>query len=342
MNTLGGKLLFTVLLVALAAPTFGADAGFASLCTYIRAVHLDSTVSIAWVSDLDVNQRGEFLVTDQVGKSLFTFSAAGKLLRRWKPDSCHPGFVFFPLACRYNRRGEVYIINNASPLGYRFSVHGECLGPLDRWLPRSEYVCFSPSHELIFYNWSDVALNPIVLCDSEGRTKTTCGDRPEQFLGYIYRLGGGGVVSDDSGNIYLANVAEPRIYKYDRTCRPRGSFSQPPSYYKALPPLPRGLGLQPGSHATIAKTSAGKTLVSRLFLVTKKSLLLTYDNQDGTFGYQIFDLDGRCRSPESVLDRYDIILAKDGMVYTVSQPAPRQDGTLPNPTIGVYLLRIKE
>jgi len=98
----------------------------------------------------------------------------------------------------------------------------------------------------------------------------------------------------------------------------------------------------PEVYATIAKTSAGKTLVSRLFLVTKKSLLLTYDNQDGTFGYQIFDLDGRCRSPESVLDRYDIILAKDGMVYTVSQPAPRQDGTLPNPTIGVYLLRIKE
>jgi hypothetical protein len=199
---------------------------------------------------------------------------------------------------------------------------------------RSQFVCFDRSGKIYTYNWN-VQWPPIVVSDSLGKRNEAFGAFPEDYVAYIYRHDGGGIVCDESGYTYLANVAEPCIYKYDPERKLVKRINDPPSYYRQVDKLPKAIGLQQGGHLAISKATYNKTLTRNLFLIAPNQLLLCYE-QRSEYGFQIFDVDGENLTPNEILSTTNIILAQIGRAYAVEQPPADKQGNLPNPVIKVY------
>lgn len=334
-----------ILLSVLVLKSVGAtaDDGFSRVFKLERTVALDSTAMIAYVWNLVVGNQGELIITDRVGKSAFIFASNGKLRKTLRPQDCFPGFIFDPLACGVNKQsGQIYLFNNSAPSGYRFDRDGNCIGPLDLHMIRGELMCVDRKGFIYTYNVNAQFSFSVIVSDSVGRKLTTFGDMPSEYAGYIHRNVGGGVHVDRNGNAYVANVAEPKIYKYGPDRKLIRVISDPPRYFRPVEKLPRGFGLAPGEHMKVAKKWFERTLTRKVFLVSDDKLLLCYDLQNGKFGYQVFDLDGRNLTNADLIHSSEVLYAGDDRLYFSEQPEPDKTGNLPNPIIKVYRIVLGE
>ncbi len=84
-------------------------------------VRLDPSVIIGDVSDMDINAAGDMLITDEVARTFYRFSATGKLMYELSAEECHPAAEFgISIGARFTGDGRIIVWNSSSGDGYIF------------------------------------------------------------------------------------------------------------------------------------------------------------------------------------------------------------------------------
>ncbi len=122
---------------------------FSELFAPADTIHLDPSIIVGQISFLDVNQEGNFLVTDGVGRSVDLFSSSGKHIRTYSVPECLPDVGnFHPYSSRFMGKGYVVTMTWQGSVVV-FSTDGHCVGATRR-LPDPS-LGFCPSGDSIFF-----------------------------------------------------------------------------------------------------------------------------------------------------------------------------------------------
>lgn len=297
----------------------------------IKTIQLSSEELLVEIASLDIDETGNFLITDVIGKQVLIFDESGKFIKKLSTEPCHPGFNFAPIKAKYSP-SKTILMMNAGPWGFRFKNNGECLGGMNKTFLASINFCFDKSGNIIA---EYKHINESYLCkmDSLGKEIKRFGNFPKNFKNLLYRMEGGGIVCDQNGFIYHANAIEPKIYKYNKDLKLVATFTNEPSYYKRISTdLKSGKNSQ-GLLSEFNKVMKEKTSIYGLYLLYYDKLMIQYITS-GICGVDIFDLNGKLLVTDVVVPGA-IIYAKDGKVYIDREPELKDD-ELANPSIEVY------
>ncbi len=308
---------------------------------YDKKVLLSDKVTIGQVSFVDVDDAGNCLVTDCIGKRVYIFDNVGNFKTALEPDRCHPGFNMAPLKASFKNDNTILMLNSM-PWGFRFGNKGQCLGGMDRKFTAPLHLAFdSKGHIYGYFLGRDENEGTYVAkMDSVGREIFRFGFFPKEFKNLIGRIEGGGLVVDDKGFVYLTNPLEPFVYVYDAKGKMKTTFGkQARSFRKVETDLSSSHAPQM-LIADYGKVMKGKSINVSTFLLNKNIILVQY-SAERKYGIQLYRLDGTLLNDKEIISDQQVILAKRNKIYVVKQPELTSDGFLPNPLIEVYSLRSK-
>jgi hypothetical protein len=301
----------------------------------IETIKLDNRITIGEISTLDINEKGDLIVTDRIASKVYLFDKKGHLIRILSPDSCTPGFHWKPFNAKFDKHGNILILNSV-PWGYRFMKDGRCFRSMDVTFLAPLHISFFRDGSLLgYYNLDDG--NYLKLMNNLGQEKKRFGEFPNEYKRIIYRIEGGGLVADDNDNIYQVNVVSPEIFKYNKYGSFTKSFSKYPSYFKRIE-KDFSNNNPADNFKEMKNIMKDKTISSSLFLL-KPNLLVVQFYTNKFYGIQICDTRGNYMNEEEIILDKPVINAKFGKIYFVHQPEPDQNGDLPNPEIEVCELK---
>lgn len=330
------ELLFIIILSLSIINKSTANDNFGKHFKKVKTIQLSSEVLIGEISYLDVDEQGNFLITDIIGKNLLIYDQEGKLKSKLSAEPCHPGFTFNPLKAKYNTNGQI-LLTNSIPWGFRFNNDGNCLGKVDKTFTAPVEFCFDNSGNIYgYYQGNDG--NYLCKMDSLGKEIARFGKFPSNFKNLLYRLEGGTIVCDKKGYVYNVNPVEPKIYKYNQKLELIATYKNEPSYYKMIQ---RDLSTNQSQEllVEIGKVLKGKTLTHSFFLLDDDRIMVQYITS-GKCGVEILDLNGKLIASEIIVP--DLIMcAKYGKIYIVNEPQSDDWNNVPNPSIEVYQFKLK-
>lgn len=309
---------------------------FYSMAKKIKTIYLSEKLLIGDITTLDVNSERNLLVVDKIGNSVYLFNSKGALLKNLSIEKCNPGINWRPFEAKFDKNGNILILNS-NPWGFRFDSNGNCIGRLDLSFIAPLHTAFLRSGEMVGYYNIIPNVNYLLILDKYGKEKIKFGKFPKEYQKLIYRLEGGGLITDDNDNIYQINVSRPDIFKYDKTGKFIKSFKNVPSHYRKIEKdLSSYDPLQ--SLKELPKLLIDKTIPIDLFLLAPDKIMVQLVHNKN-YIIQIFNVDGDyLLKAEIIVDR-KVICAKDGLIYFISQPKPDKKGKLPNPIIEIYKLK---
>jgi len=301
-------------------------------------IQLDSTILLANIDKLDVDDESNLLVTDFRSQSIILFDKKGKLVRVLNPTECHPGFTWNPY---YAKFADGYIIVlNSIPWGFKFNNDGTCLGDMDVSFVAPFKILGLSGGKLLGYFTNNDKKQHLSIMDSSGKEIKRFGIFPEKFANLIDKFEGGGIVEDSKGNIYQLNVSSPVITKYDR----EGNFIKEigifPHYYKKIEEDPF-FNISPSQLFKAMKKIKGKSLATDLFLYHDSTLVVLIQNWKKviTYNLEIYSTDGKHLNSEDISTDFNILAIKNKVIYSSFQPKMNTDGSIPNPFIRTFTLK---
>lgn len=123
---------------------------FSELFSPADTIRLDPSIIIGQISFLDVNQNGNLLISDGLGRRIDLFSSSGNHLRAYSVPECLPDDSedFYPFSSRF--MGADHVVTRLSGGGVVvFSTDGRCVGA-SRNLPIFS-LGFCTSEDSIFF-----------------------------------------------------------------------------------------------------------------------------------------------------------------------------------------------
>lgn len=310
-----------------------ADDNFVKHFKKVKTIQLSSEELIGDISYLDVDEQGNFLITDIIGKNVLIFSQDGKFKSKLSAEPCHPGFTFNPLKAKFSPKGTI-LLTNSIPWGFRFKNNGECLGKVDKTFTAPVEFSLDNSGNIYGY-YQDYDGNYFCKMDSLGKEIARFGNFPNNFKNLLYRLEGGGIVSDQHGYIYNANPIEPKIYKYNQKLKLIATFKSEPSYYKSVQnDLSSNKIDRHELMIEFGKIMKGKTLTHSLYLLDNDKILVQHITS-GKCGLDVFDLNGKLLTAEIIAPEI-IKCAKYGKIFIVRESESDDWNDVANPLIEVY------
>ena len=101
---------------------------FEELFAPADTIRLDPSIIIGGILFMDVNQEGDFLVSDGIGNSVNLFSSSGEHLRTYSVQECLPDLESFqPFSSRFMGTGRVVTMGFGGAVVV-FSADGRCVG----------------------------------------------------------------------------------------------------------------------------------------------------------------------------------------------------------------------
>ncbi len=297
---------------------------------------LENKIIISSIAHLDIDDKDNLLITDIRGKQVLIFSREGKFIRKLSLEDCNPGFAWYPIKAKYSYNSERIFLVNSIPWGFRFKGNGECLSAADKLFIAPFDFCFNPSGNIVGYYTTPIG-SSIKIMDQFGSSKKEFKADLNEFKNLIYRIEGGGIITDDNGFIYQMNVISPTIYKYN----PEGKFIKAidvtPSFFRKA-----DIDISPDPvqvMQNIGKMFKSYSFVASLHLLDTNKILIQYFHGRDRF-FSVVDLEGEFIIEEIQTEKL-FIAAKNGKLYMVIQPEPDKNGILSNPKIEVYNLKEK-
>lgn len=331
------QLLSIIILLLSAISRFTASDNFEKHFKKVKTIQLSSEVLIGEIAYLDVDEQGNILITDVIGKNVLIFNPDGKLKSKLSAEPCHPGFTFNPLKAKFSPKGTILLINSI-PWGFRFKNNGECLGKVDKTFTAPVEFTFNNGGNIYGY-YQGYDGNYLCKMDSLGKEIKRFGNFPKYFKNLLYRLEGGGIVNDQHGNIYYANPIEPKIYKYNQKLELIATFKNEPSYHRMVQ---KDLSEKHASQNLLfelGKVMKGKTLTQSLYLLDTDKILVQYI-MPGKCGVDIFDLSGKLLTDEIIAPEL-IQCAKYGKIFIVRESESDDLNNVANPLIEVYKFKFE-
>jgi len=297
--------------------------------TLIKKVKLSEKEPIGNIEALDVDNKGNLLVTDPIGRNVLIFDSKGKLKKKLLPE-CYPGYKWDPLHAHYKKNGNILVINGIG--GFLFGINGDCIKPLSLNFTSTPHICFLNNGDMVgYYKFKNFP--HLKMMDSAGVEKFSFGKFPDNYKNLFNRITGGGLISDKDEFIYQLNSTSPVIFKYNSKGKLIRKFNSTPSYYRAIS-KDISNNATPSVLDEIKKVTTESTLSYSLNLLDDVYLLVQYF-LNGSYGLVILDLDGHSMLKENIIIDKPIVLAKKGYIYIVQQLDPI-NGNLPNPYIEIY------
>lgn len=301
------------------------------------AVHPDSLL-IGWIWSMDVGPEGQMLIVDFKGQETLLFDPDGNLTAVLDPTLCHPGFLALPVVAKFVGDQSIFVSNGGSPMGYRFTPAGDCLGSVD-----PEYQVITQGRDLdvgsrgsLFGVYEFPDRQVIRQMDSSGKTLREIALPPSDFPNATNRIDMGGLVVDDA-HMFYAGVAEPHILKLTLDGDVAARISERSSWFRDVSRDLSDVRLSAigQSGNPLGEFHGSYTLVQELFELTDKAIMVEYQNSGRGSGYQVFAKDGVLVAEELGIG-LTFNFVKAGRAYRVVQPEQDDSGETPNPRIDVY------
>lgn len=306
----------------------------------IKEIQLDDKILLAVISNLDINEEGNLLVTDNVGKKVYLFDANGKVKKILSADTCHPGFNLNPIYAKFTKENEILLVNSG-PWGFRFKKNGDCLGDVDQSFVAPLHVCFKNNGNMIgYYNYNENGGAYLEEMDPLGKPIKKFGEFPQDLSNIVSRLEGGGIVCDNNNNIYQLDVTSPTVKKYDSKGKYVGKISRKPSYFRGINEDIKEYSGNPMELMKSVKNLFKKNTISYSLNMLDKDKILVQLLNNKKYGIEIFDLNGNFLFEDELIYDKPIAATSNGYLYIVSQPTVSKNGILPNPIIEIYKLII--
>jgi len=302
---------------------------------YVKKITLPNNMLVGDITSIDTFED-RIVMVDKLGKNVYLVTSNGKLIKTLNSDECNPGIKWLPYRAYFNKRGDIYVLINYPPWGFRFDKNGKCVGPVDRTFLGTFWYAFTLDNNIIGYNRTNkYKTNSLILMDEKGKEIKNFGVFPQEFKNLISTQMGGGLVADYEDNIYQLNVCSFEITVYNKkgellkkiNCRPNKYIPPQKDISKAVNPQ------------QIRKDFASLgdfTNPERLYMLDKNVLAAEYWNM-GTLELVLCDYEGiRLNKLPINYEKDKSLLAKDGLLYFAVQPDINKNGDIPNPYISVY------
>lgn len=306
---------------------------FEEYFNYTQTVKFRDDILIGAISFLDVSNDGRLLITDQISNKVILLNGTGESkLNELSVDDCYPGFNWRPIYAKFSVN-EILLLNSI-PWGFRFSHTGECQKIMDKEFIAPLHINFLNDGKIVgFYNEHEPYL---ALMNKEGVTIKKFGEYNKDFINFLYRYEGGGVICDKDDNIYQISPYNWEISKYSSNGKFIGKIGTKPTLFRQIE---KDLSSSP---AEVLKEFDsiinGKTLVHSIHLLSTLRILVQYTiiNYSGTkFFLQVLNLEGEQIIPKLIEIQEPVLCAKNSKIYLSHQPE-MLNGNLPNPEIKVY------
>lgn len=303
------------------------------LFSLVRRIQLSSDVLVGQISNLDVDENGNLLVTDYIGRSVLLYGFDGRLKKKLSADSCNPGFHFAPLKAKFSSKSWI-VMTNSAPWGFRFKRNGECFAPMDKTFIAPMDFCFDRKENIYGYFIGGTG-GYLSRMDSTGKEILRYRSFPNQFKNLLSRMEGGGIVCDDSGFIYVALPTGPEVYKYSPRGELMAKFGVIPSYYNRIE---QDISSSTNPQTVLAdfrRVTMGKNTTLSIHLIEKDKIVLQYLLAK-TIGIEVYDVNGKRLLRSVVQFDMPFVTFKNGYGYRVIEPEPDAHGNLANPQIEVF------
>ena len=322
-----------ILLVASTVPDVGAQdtpASESKYFTMVGTIKFDKpdTPVIAQINDMDLDHAARWLITDRVGEQVLLFDSSGTLQASLDSSICQPGSEFNPEAARFVGQAFILVLNIFDNRGYRFTMDGNCLGPVDQDFLMPRYFDSDPAGNI--YGAYAGPHREIRRMDATGRTLSAFPLPPSKFPNASRRIVGGGLVADGK-HLYYASGPDSEILKFSLD----GTLVQRIAARNRWFRTPNNDLPADASQFLLALRNWRSTGAAVLFELTAQYLMIQYTNRERGTGYQVFTKDGQLVAEEFGLN-YLFSFGRDGLVYRSYQLGPDSTGELPNPYLEVY------
>jgi hypothetical protein len=295
------------------------DKSFASKFHLERTITIDSTILIANVSALSVDDEGRLLVADQFENKAYLFDSTGTLLKQVIPNAVTPAPIRGLGPGRFRSDGSFLVCAGYTGT-FRFSRAGDCIGVIDSpFFPTRQFCTDRLGNIYALYH--EEKLGPCVKCDSSGMELRRFSSIPRDFAGLVGRVLGGGIACDDEGNIYVCYPTSDEILKYDSTLKQVGTFRHDSKLYEQPERMPDHIrGDRKSIMAAVEPRIKGKSVVTSLDLAAKNTLALQFYTGSQVC-VQLFDLSGHYIPKEEITSPAAFAAFHNGRAYMV-----REDG----------------
>ncbi len=305
----------------------------------VDTIQLEADPLIGEIRAMDVNEAGDFLISDWRAQEMYLFSPDGTHRRTLDPEPCHPGFNWSPIRAQFAPDGSIVVANNG-PGGYQFEPNGQCRAPMHDTYSASFFFTFDQDGAMYgLYNYPDEYF--IRKMTSEGEEIDTFGHDGD-FAAVAQRWRVGGLVSDHNENVYLALPHSPHLHVYSTSGTLVRTVGHQPSYFE---PMSEDIADHTGSPQAIMDAVedllATSSSTSKVFRLDENAFLIEYNNSymdssDRTRGLTVIDTMGTPLVEGEIRFGSDIRLraAHNGLLYALAESGT-QSGTL-NPKIVTY------
>ncbi len=298
--------------------------------TKIKEINLSSKVVIGAIGAIDVFKKDNILVTDVISKKVFLFDNEGNLLKVLQPENCTPGFKLIPSFAMFNKKGDIYVINEIAS-GYIFNNNGDCIGAMDNFM-HYPHVAFLNDGDIIAYSNKGDG-NYLVLATKTGKQLQKFGIFPNSYKHIIEIVRGGGLVTDDKNFIYQANVIGPEIIVYKGN-KFSGKIENYNVKFNSIGSDIKNPSDPLSMVNKFKELTINNTIIENLFLADSNLLLIQLYHEK-KYSAQLVSTDGDKYLNKAIQLDSPFIFAKDGYAYDIIQPKPIKN-RLPNPLIIVY------
>jgi hypothetical protein len=322
-------LVLTIPILSIAQEIKGEN--FQKYFSLVDEIQLDTNIIFGLVNHLDIDSKGNYLVTDFRGDQVLMMNSEGKLLKSLSLDLCDPGAEMRPILAKYDNDGEIILLNS-KPWGFRFSKKGECLNEFDISFTPPQRLTFDNKNKMVGIYTKPGQKDFVKVMTKNGKELYRFSFFPQKYTNIIGRVIGGGIIIIDR-EIIIANIVEAKLYKCNIEGKLLETINIEPDYFRKIR---RDIPLDPMKAIKRVKTIfKERTILTNLYLLTNSRILVEFRHKKKVF-YDIYNLDGELINKENIRRKNAIILAKNGYVYVVEQPNMNEVGNLPNPIIKKY------
>lgn len=311
--------------------------------TLEREVVLTDSVFLTHHTYLDVDEDGDFLLTDMIGKQVILYDRNGHHRKTLSTEPCDPGFPWSPWQARFKPDGNIIV--NSSQWGYEFSNEGGCMGELSDEFGFPKSMGFGDNGNMYgFYvhGQQDTGYH-IKEMNRNGEEIRSFGFDDTYFWYTMRNTPVPDIVVDRNGMIYHTKIFSPTIDKYDQEGNFAARIGEKPDYYRELQVNDDDFSMD--NYSTSASIeSLGKFSTTRgLFLLNDETIMIEYhndynirNNKDKQYGLMFMNLEENHLFNESILTHIYFIYAKDGLAYSFFDSTNSGKGFGITPSIKVY------
>lgn len=302
-------------------------------------IEIPQEIVLGTISYLDIDNKGNLLITDQMSKDVLLFNKKLKTFKSISPLKCTPGFNWRPIYSVFNNVNKNILVINSLPWGYKFLENGNCVEPMNYKFIAPSFIINTYDSRLVGY-YNDDQGNSLKMMDENGNVLFTFGEFQNNYKNFIKRFAGGGLTTDETGKyIFKVDVHSPVLHKYNLQGKIIEKIKIRLIHFNHIE---RDLIENKENPYLVVKDlktlMEGKSIIKNFTYYGKnKFIVITYTNKKHFI--HLVNIKGDVLFESEIPDELSFLNSKNEIVYFSEQPTTYNSELLPNPRIIMYEIK---